>query len=76
MSQAPPEPRDGQDDPPNLILLLKALRAHLSDLDSLTLDSEEEQRNGALLRALVRYLKAQGETTVDGRDPVPDGAVD
>lgn len=58
-----PRPEGEQEqDPPNILLLLRALRLHLRDIDEATAFSvEQTDRNGALLRAVARYLKSQGE---------------
>jgi len=56
---APIERPDGQDDPPDLLLLLQAVRAHLVDLeDALDPDTDAHRRNAPILRALRRYLEA------------------
>lgn len=80
MTEPRPEPEGGQQDPdrPDLLLLLHALRDHLRDVgDEDALPDEVRLRNGALRRALIRYLIfGEPPKTVDGRDPVPPGAVD
>lgn len=60
MTDGPFEPPGGQDpDPPNLRLLLRALRDHLHDVSGAVPEfSEIDLRNGALRRAVIRYLKA------------------
>lgn len=66
VSQRPPEPRGGQDDPPHLDTALHAVVVTLADVDRLlsTLDDEGGDlrvRVRALRRAIIRLRETRQE---------------